>query len=73
MLQPHQIDELITLVTALDRQGLVEQFANYRATFPIDFTREFLESQSLERLQHLFVALCVQQQRMPDTAMQTAA
>jgi hypothetical protein len=73
MLQPHQIDELVCLVSALDRPALVEQFRNYRASFPIDFSRDFLERQNLERLRHLFLALCLQQQRMPDVATPEAA
>ena len=66
MLQSHQVEELISLVTALDRLTLIAQFQCYRASFPVDFTREFLESQETERLRHLFLALCLQSQRMPD-------
>ena len=68
MLQPHQIEELICVVAALDREALVEQFATYQATFPVDFTNEFLQRESVERLRHIFVALCLQCQRMPDVA-----
>jgi len=65
MLQSHQIDDLIQLVAALDRDALLEQFHNYRANFPIDFTDDFLNSMPLDRLRHIFVALCLQTQRMP--------
>lgn len=70
MLQTHQIEELICLVAALDRTALVRQFNNYRASFPLDFTNEFLETQPLDRLRHIFVALCLHCQRFPE--MQTA-
>ena len=73
MLQTEQVEELITVVAGLDRQALVEQFRNFRASFPIDFTREFLERQPEDRLRHLFVALCLQQQRMPELAVPEAA
>ena len=66
MLQSHQVEELIALVSALDRDALVQQFKTYQAAFPIDFTSDFLQTQPLERLQHIFVALCLQQQRMPE-------
>jgi hypothetical protein len=66
MLHVSQVEELICLVSSLDRDGLVQQFGNYRATFPLDFSRDFLNSQPLERLQHIFVALCLQCQRMPE-------
>jgi hypothetical protein len=65
MLQSHQIDDLITLVSILDRNTLVHQFHNYRANFPVDFTDEFLSDLPLDRLRHIFVALCLQTQRMP--------
>jgi hypothetical protein len=73
MLQSHQIEELMKLVMALDRERIIEQFHNFRATFPVDFTRDFLETQSLERLRHIFVAMCLQQQRMPEIPLTNAA
>jgi hypothetical protein len=65
MLQSLQIEELILLVNSLDRPGLIEQFDSYEAAFPLDFTNEFLSSTPLERLKHIFVAVCLQTQRMP--------
>ena len=72
MLQSHQVEELISLVTSLDKTALVEQFGSYPASFPVDFTREFLESQSVDRLRHLFVAMCLHTQRMPEVAAHAA-
>jgi hypothetical protein len=66
MLQSHQLEELIDVVSSLDRDALAYQFQNYRANFPLDFTHDFLETQSLERLRHIFLALCLQCQRMPE-------
>lgn len=66
MLHSEQIEELICLVAALDRATLVAQFMNFRGTFPLDFTREFLETMPLDRLQHIYVALCLQTQRFPE-------
>jgi hypothetical protein len=65
MLQPHQVEELICLVSSLDRPALIQHFSDFRASFPIDFTPEFLQSTDLERLRHIFVALCLQSQQMP--------
>ncbi len=73
MLQSHQIDELITLVSVLDRDALVNQFQTYQASFPIDFTPDFLSRTELDRLRHIFVALCLQNQRLPDFTESTAA
>ncbi len=68
MLMSDQVDELICLVAAMDRPTLVRQLSQYRASFPIDFTPEFLETTPLDRLRHIFVALCLQCQRMPQDA-----
>lgn len=65
MLMPGQIEELITLVNSLDRQALLRQFDAYQAAFPLDFTADFLRSAPLDRLKHIFVAVCLQSQRMP--------
>jgi len=73
MLQACQVEELICLVSSLDREHLVEQFGNYRATFPLDFTSEFLQTHPIEHLKHIFVALCLQCQRMPEVPTPQAA
>ncbi|MDP9174987.1 MAG: hypothetical protein M3O30_14165 [Planctomycetota bacterium] len=72
MLQSTEIEELITVVSGLDRDALVRQFQQYPATFPVDFTPEFLDRQPLDRLRHLFVAVCLQSKRMPQLAAEEA-
>ena len=66
MLCSEQIEDLMTLVASLDRAALTEQFHCYRGKFPVDFTEEFLTRTSLDKLRHIFVAMCMQNQRMPD-------
>jgi hypothetical protein len=66
VLPANQVEELITVVSMLDKPALVRQFQQYPATFPVDFTAEFLDTQPVDRLRHLFVALCVQSQRFPE-------
>jgi hypothetical protein len=66
MLAPEQVEELICLVAALDRPALIAQFREFDAGFPVDFTPEFLEATDLDRLRHIFVALCLQCQHVPD-------
>jgi hypothetical protein len=67
MLQTPQIEELICLVSALDRRALTQQFMTFRGNrFPIDFTPEFLDRLSVDRMRHIFVALCLQHQHIPD-------
>ncbi len=66
MLQSHQVEELICLVASLDKPALTRQFLAFRGSFPVDFTPEFLEQLSLERLRHIYVALCLQAQCLPN-------
>jgi hypothetical protein len=72
MLHSDQVEELISLVWGLDRAALIRQFSQYPASFPLDFTDEFFEQTPLDRLRHIFVALCLQNQRMP-SLVETAA
>jgi hypothetical protein len=66
MLHSQQVDELMSVVAALDRPALIRQFQNYRASFPVDFTNDFLRTESVDRLRHIFVAMCLQNQTLPD-------
>ncbi len=68
MLQEPQIEDLICLVSTLDRTALTRQFLNFHGSFPVDFTPDFLEKLSVERLRHIFMALCLQNQHLPDAA-----
>lgn len=66
MLEAQQVEELICLVSAMDRATLAGQFRAYRGTFPLDFTDDFLNNAPVERLRHIFVALCLQCQHVPE-------
>ena len=65
MLQSHQVEELICLVASMDKPALTRQFLTFRGNFPVDFTPEFLDRLSVDRLRHIYVALCLQAQRLP--------
>ena len=73
MLASEQVEELICIVAALDRPALVNQLHAYRASFPIDFTDDFLTTVPLDRLRHIFLALCLQQQHLPERLLPAAA
>ena len=73
MLEASQVEELICVVSAMDRTALVGQFRAYRAGFPVDLTDEFLQTVPLDRLRHIFVALCLQCQHVPELAPPEAA
>jgi len=73
MLNAEQIDEILALVATLDRASLCQLIREYRSSFPLDFTSEFLETVELDRLRHIFVAVCLQCQRMPEVMSEMAA
>lgn len=73
MLCSDQVDDLICQVATLDRPSLIGQVHDFRASFPIDFSDDFLGTVPLDRLRHIFVALCLQQQHMPELMMATGA
>ena len=74
MLESQQVEELICLVASMDKSALTKQFLTFRANFPVDFTPEFLERLSVERMRHIFVALCLQAQQVPSVeGLPTAA
>lgn len=66
MLRSEQVDELVTLVASMDREQLICQFQSYRGRFPVDFTPDFYQRTSLDRLRHIFLAMCLQNQRLPE-------
>lgn len=71
MLHEGQVEELICLISALDKPTLIRQIHTYRANFPVDFTPEFLQTCSVERLRHIFLAMCLQCQRLPEVPLAT--
>lgn len=74
MLEMHQIEELIRIVSAMDRSAIVDGFLNHRGRFPVDFTPEFLGNLPMDRLRHVFVAYCLQTDTIPtDQAAASAA
>ena len=73
MLDTDQIDELASLVATMDRGTLSERFAAFQAGFPVDFTPEFLASEPLERLRHIFLAMCLATRRTQSMAGVVAA
>jgi len=66
MLASDQIEELICVLSTWDRNMLISQFHTFRSSFPVDFTSEFLNKAPVEKLQHLFLAMCLQNQRLPE-------
>ncbi len=69
MLATEQVEELICTLATWDRDMLLSQFQSFPSRFPIDATPEFLSSLSVERLRHVFLAVCLQNQKLPGEVM----
>jgi hypothetical protein len=68
MLASEQVDDLICRVATWDRDTLTRQFQMFQSSFPIDFTPEFLSDLTVDRLRHVFLAVCLQNQKLPEAA-----
>ncbi len=72
MLLPQQVEDLVCLLSSLDRATLVEVLRTQPAPFAVDFSEEFLRDISLDRLRHYVLALCLHTQQMPLLAAEAA-
>lgn len=68
-----QVERMICFVAAMDRPAIIQQLQAYRATFPLDFTPDFLNTVPVDRLRHIFVALCLEQRHIPPAMFASAA
>jgi hypothetical protein len=69
MLANDQVDMLICELATWDRQMLTHQFLAFESRFPLDVTPEFLSGLTEEQIRHLFLAVCVQNQKLPEAVM----
>jgi hypothetical protein len=67
MWRTQQFDKIACLIARMDRPSVARNLRNFRAGFPVDLTAAFIESTDLDRLRHIYLALCLQARQMPDT------
>jgi hypothetical protein len=73
MLESQQFESLIRIVSAMDRDDLTDRLLHFRGQFSVDFTPDYLGRLSLDRLKHIFVAVCLQAGQVPSDAIAAAA
>ena len=73
MLDPQQVEEIMSIIAAMNREMVIERLKSFRGGFPVDFTNQFLADQPTDRLQHIYAALCLQSRSLPDEEVPTAA
>ncbi len=72
MLHAQQVDELLCMVSRMDRPTIKRCLTDIRSSFPIDLTPQFVETVDLDRLRHIFLAVCLQTKQMPSINIDAA-
>ncbi len=52
-------EQTATLIAALDRSELKRRIRNFRGRFKLDFTEDYLNALSVERLRHILLAALI--------------
>jgi len=73
MLDPQRVEEIMSIISAMNREMVIERLKTFRGPIPIDFTNQFLADQPTDRLQHIYAALCLQTRSLPHEEVPTAA
>ena len=55
-MQGQQVEILVNEIQTMDRDGLIHLLRTMQCDFTVDFTDEFLNSISVERLRHIALA-----------------
>ena len=62
-MDPEDMEQLVAQIAGMGRQEVTDRLLHFPASFPMDFTREYLDRLPLERLQHLLMAAHVHRAR----------
>jgi hypothetical protein len=64
--QPHgQFEQLVASIAALEPEELKRQIKDFRGRFRLDFSDDYLNSLSLERLRHILLAALINAKAHP--------
>ena len=59
MISSNRFEKAATTIATLNRVQLKEQIKNFRGSFKLDFSEEYLEKTSVDRLRHILLAAMV--------------
>jgi len=57
------VERQVTSVAALDRDELKKRIRNFRGRFKLDFTEDYLNKISVDRLRHILLAALINAKR----------
>ena len=72
MLSPRKAEQVLRLIERFDRRQIIEQMRRCPARFPIDLTEQWLNTQPIEELRHVFAAICIQCDVIPEEPARAA-
>ena len=52
----HNTEEIITRIAAMERDALIAMLRAMACSFPLDFSEEYLQMASTDRLRHIAIA-----------------
>jgi len=52
-------EQTVTSIAVLDRNELTKRIRNFKGRFKLDFTEDYLNNLSLERLRHILLAALI--------------
>ncbi len=61
--QSSRADELACQIATMNRRRITQELLNFQGRFKMDFTPQYLESLSEDRLRHILLAAKLQQLR----------
>jgi hypothetical protein len=56
MNSPDSFEKMAMMITSLDREEIKVRLLNFEGRFKLDFTEDYLESLSIDRLRHILLA-----------------
>ncbi len=62
MIQP-TVDQLIRDIAEMERPTLIDRLTHFDAPIQLDFSAEYLEACSTDKLRHILMAACLQARR----------
>jgi len=72
MLPPQKAKSVLSIVERLDRRQIIHQMRACPARFAIDLTDNWLQTQPIDELRHVFAAICIQCDVMPEDPARAA-
>lgn len=66
------VEQLLLRIQSMDRAALSQALLEFECRFPMDFSREFLDKCSVEKLRHILLAACLYARRQEPCSRESA-